>query len=222
MPSSKTYSYPSTGRLFGQTALCISLNSKDEGSDIINHLKHIRPNIYFSWTSKDVTRIVPAFKKLLTEYDDSGEESVGEVTTVGSVNFLTFARSGRAAKSGDLYSHMLAPSLDSSLLVETWRRGRGTKLHSDCRNELHVSNVRQMKIRFTEDSEVPDSGVWTYVRDHSKWAISESEDKGYVCIGDINRMESQQKRGGGTVCMRNSSIWRLFRHAVHEIEACTT
>lgn len=114
---------------------------------------------------------------------------------------------------------MVAPKLGSSLLVKSWRQGAGSKLMSDCRQEFHVSNVDQMKISFSSNSEVPDSGIWSYNRDHSKWAISESSEKPYVCIGDTKRMQSQQKRG--TVCTRKARIWRLLRNAMHDMEACT-
>ncbi|RWS25137.1 hypothetical protein B4U80_04718 [Leptotrombidium deliense] len=35
---------------------------------------------------------------------------------------------------------------------------------------------------------------WLSTQDHAKWAVSESEKSPFVCISDINRMESQFKR----------------------------
>lgn len=221
LPDEYEYEYPASGKPNGQTALCITIKTRDEGPDIMNQLKHMAPNIYFLRTTRDVLRIVPQFEELAHKFDGQEDQTVVEVTSAGSVDFVSFARNRRAAQtSGELYSQMVAPKLKSSLLVESWRRGAGTNLRSDCRQEFHVSNVRQMRISFSPDSEVPDSGIWSYERDHSKWAISESSEKAYVCIGDINRMQSQQKRGGGTVCMKNTTIWRLFRNAIYDIEAC--
>jgi deoxyribonuclease-2 len=42
------------------------------------------------------------------------------------------------------------------------------------------------------------SGIaYDETKDHSKWGITTN--KAIVCVGDINRMESQRTRGGGTV-----------------------
>ena len=44
-------------------------------------------------------------------------------------------------------------------------------------------------------------GRWKHTVDHSKWCVGANAAKGHVaCIGDINRMSSQAKRGGGAVC----------------------
>ena len=42
----------------------------------------------------------------------------------------------------------------------------------------------------------------------------------YVCIGDINRMATQYKRGGGTVCFHNEFVWKAFRNLISSFEAC--
>ena len=42
----------------------------------------------------------------------------------------------------------------------------------------------------------------------------------YVCIGDINRMATQYKRGGGTVCFRNEFVWQAYRNLIGSFEAC--
>jgi len=50
--------------------------------------------------------------------------------------------------------------------------------------------------------------------------MSDAADKPFVCIGDINRMASQDKRGGGTVCFGNLNVWKRFNEVVAETEAC--
>ena len=39
-----------------------------------------------------------------------------------------------------------------------------------------------------------------------KWAVSLKSD--WVCVADINRMISQEKRGGGTIAFRDQTLWR--------------
>jgi len=50
-------------------------------------------------------------------------------------------------------------------------------------------------------------------KDHSKWAITTTSAPNTVCVGDINRMESQRKRGGGAVTPTNTLPLISPRHA---------
>lgn len=220
-PPSKKYEYPDTGKDNGQTALCISLKTKDEGHDMVKQLKHLTPNIYSNFETPEVLSIIPEFKDLgEKKYNTEEEKSVETITSRGKVDFVSFARNKKAAADGDLYSVMVAPDLKQDLIVETWRRGAGAPLDSNCKDKFQVSNVNQMMIKFAKGSDLTDSGVWPYARDHSKWAMSQDKKNPFVCIGDINRMKSQFKRGGGTVCVKNPDIWQVFRDAVADIEAC--
>jgi len=220
-PPQDKYEYPDSGQNNGQTALCISIKTDAEGADMVKQLKHLTPNIYSHFETQEVLQKLPDFKDLgAKKYKTATEESVGEITSAGKVNFLSFARTKKAAAAGDLYSVMVAPYLKAPLAVETWRRGAGGPLASNCKDKYSVSNVNEMKINFSKDSAVSDSGVWPYIRDHAKWAISQDKMAPYVCIGDINRMESQFKRGGGTVCIKDPHVWTVFSQAIHETEAC--
>ena len=69
---------------------------------------------------------------------------------------------------------------------------------------------------------------WPYTKDHAKWAISEERaDRGqadieaeaprgdaWVCVADLNRMSTQAKRGGGSVCFHEPLLWQ----GLNEIE----
>ena len=110
------------------------------------------------------------------------------------------------------------------MLVETWPNGPG-KLNSSCQRTYHILNIDSIDFKTNLDTS------FTTRHDHSKWAVSAdmknlSNQSGlrdklkYVCIGDINRMATQYKRGGGTVCFRNQHVWRAFRDLVSSFEAC--
>lgn len=69
---------------------------------------------------------------------------------------------------------------------------------------------------------------WAYTKDHAKWAISAAADErgkaeddkalstpiSWVCVADMNRMTSQEKRGGGAICFHEPLLWQ----ALNEIE----
>lgn len=60
-------------------------------------------------------------------------------------------------------------------------------------------------------------------QDHSKWAVSPADQEaggGWVCVGDINRNEAEEKRGGGTVCLQDPVVWKAYRNAAVECETC--
>lgn len=54
--------------------------------------------------------------------------------------------------------------------------------------------------------------------EHSKWGVT--QDGHSLCIGDINRMESQKKRGGGATCFSQPSVASSFNHLITGLEKC--
>ena len=59
--------------------------------------------------------------------------------------------------------------------------------------------------------------------DHSKLAIvvDKSRSPKYLCIGDINRQDSQFKRGGGTICFNNKpNIAKTYYSFINTLDDC--
>ena len=54
--------------------------------------------------------------------------------------------------------------------------------------------------------------------EHSKWGVT--QDSKTVCIGDINRMTSQRKRGGGASCISNPTIASAFSKLITDVASC--
>jgi hypothetical protein len=80
--------------------------------------------------------------------------------------------------------------------IETWGR---PLIDSDCSASSPMINIRTLKIGSDYQRET---------QDHSKWAISTSEDKALVCIGDLNHQSSQAKRGGSFMCIQDPEIYQ--------------
>ncbi|MBV8879400.1 MAG: hypothetical protein JO332_05530, partial [Planctomycetaceae bacterium] len=54
-------------------------------------------------------------------------------------------------------------------------------------------------------SRLGSSWAWPESKDHSKWGLTVDSD--WVCVGDINRMISQETRGGGTIALQEQKLW---------------
>ena len=93
----------------------------------------------------------------------------------------------------DIYGEHLCDLDSSTWYVETWRRG--SPIQKTIPNLHDVKNLGWFAINYKES------------QDHSKWAVSNH----YVWIGDLNRMESQMKRGGGGVVIRDSAMVKAFK-----------
>lgn len=57
---------------------------------------------------------------------------------------------------------------------------------------------------------------WNEVDDHAKWVIAGN----YVCFGDMNRMESQWKRGGAFYCLSSVSLVMAMNQLVVSHDSC--
>nr|XP_022327819.1 deoxyribonuclease-2-alpha-like [Crassostrea virginica] len=115
-----------------------------------------------------------------------------KLTTVRGTTFEVFAKSSE--KNLDIYSGLIGSEVQRKLLVHTW--------NNDLRGTRWVMNVYD--ICFDNGLEFH-SGI-----DHSKWAVSTSNQM--VCIGDLNRQETQFYRGGISLCFNNRIVAKSFRN----------
>lgn len=204
----------------GQTFMCINYDIEGAGKQIINHLINMNPLVYEDRISAKMFELIPELNnmKLTNERKRlrKNEESTlaQTINTRAGMELQLFSKS--ASFGDDLYSNWMNDELKSSLYVESWLNGQGGPLDSYCSpKSYHVNNVKSMKLD-VRDSEI----VWSSSQDHSKWAISNDRNSGYVCITDINRMQSQFKRGGGGLCIRSPSCWSLFSNLISDVEPC--
>ncbi|KIH57045.1 deoxyribonuclease II [Ancylostoma duodenale] len=111
----------------------------------------------------------------------------------------------------DLWHDFIALNLHTDMAVETWRNGAAKDVGSQCgggANVYDVNNIALLGRSFSSS------------KDHSKWGVSMSEKVPAVCIGDVNRQESQFKRGGGAVCIEDRTLWKTFRESVTDFDGC--
>ncbi|TKR69261.1 hypothetical protein L596_021442 [Steinernema carpocapsae] len=208
-PHAETYEYPASGRTYAQSMLCLSLKY-DQLSKIGTQMYFNHPDIYSSQLPINMAHDNPDLAKVLGGKHKTGSptSSVVDLVTKGGVKFRSFAKTGEFGK--DLYDSLVAPDLKTPLKVETWRRGSPVPL--DCSASYLVLDALEMKVGSTPE--------FKYTHDHSKMAVSSSGSHPYTCIGDINRMHSQFKRGGGTVCLKDYNVWNAYKVLVEQTNSC--
>ena len=110
---------------YAQSLMCITLNTSAYQSiaeaAMVNY-----PYLYDSYMSSSLIHTVPSFN----EWISGGKSNVPNMTLTfssrGGVGYTQFAKSKNWGK--DLYEDLVAPGLNQSLFVETWRLGSGGRL----------------------------------------------------------------------------------------------
>lgn len=98
---------------------------------------------------------------------------------------------------------------------------KSLKQSCSCGGQFQVLNIDEVNF----GPWIDDFNFTTH-HDHSKWAISfetaasSKRMSKVVCIGDINRMKTQMKRAGGTVCFENPEVWKAYSGLVKSVESC--
>lgn len=209
-PSNTSYFYPPNGRMFGQTFLCMSLNYS-QFNEIGKQLFYTYPQIYDShfpeaWRN-DNPNISDVLEHKFPEYPP-WKHLISLKSSAGQ-KFLSFAKYTHF--NADIYDAWLAPYFKSSMLTETWQNGK-TKSPSNCTAKYKVENIVDINVKNVNIKET---------KDHSKWGILLKNDS-WVCIGGINRMETQKMRAGGMICTNIPNVWRAFNKTISRIECCSS
>ncbi|XP_071324784.1 deoxyribonuclease-2-alpha isoform X2 [Trachinotus anak] len=217
------YYYPSSGVTNGQNFICVTY-PLDRFQTIGEQLQINQPNVYDCDVPKSLASLVPALaavceKKHLSGHIFPNAKTVSNrsvtLTSKDGTNFISFAKG--SSFDNDLYHSWVAPALQSDLLVQFWVRSTGI-LPSDCSLGWKVLDITLINPGQTF--------TFKASQDHSKWAVSPKaaakgvRGGGWVCVGDINRNEAEEKRGGGTVCLQDPVVWKAYRTAALQCEAC--
>jgi len=191
---------PQDEHIYGQSFLCISLAGASSLKAVGGALFLDRPHVYGSRLSAAVQQAAPSLVEVAAGQHSSGATcNMTKIVSAGGEGFTVFAKS--AAWASELYADCVAPALgQQELLVESWIRGDKCSPSCGPNQVLDVMGVSTA------------GWGWRETQDHSKWAVTGDGSVG--CIGDINRMTSQAKRGGGTVCTAAGALGKSLRAAV--------
>ena len=184
--------------IYGQTYLCLSIDMATASRIADQMINHQEPQVY-------VPRIPPSLEKkdplfLLTQPlnpNATGDADVIQCKTRGGLAFQVIAKNRKWNK--DFWNDLVGPTLKSDMNVETWIRGKiPPVLDSD---GIH----KTFDVKYIDFSSLGIPWTWPETHDHAKWGLTVDSD--WVCVGDINRMVSQEKRGGGTIAFQDEKLW---------------
>ncbi|XP_058493696.1 deoxyribonuclease-2-beta isoform X2 [Solea solea] len=198
------YLYPSSGKVNGQTALCMTYQY-EQFHEIAKQMVYLYPRFYncsvpaaFSADLPQLVQLCEGSKPLLTSV-----KRVEQLFSLGGDKFVSFVKSEHFVD--DIYNGWVAQVLKADLLVESWQR-EGHDLPSNCSLAQHTMNIQRIYF--------PTSVSFQSRYDHSKWCVSQSPTDQVTCLGDLNRERAQLWRGGGLICSFNPLIHRAFRQVV--------
>ncbi|EFO20585.1 deoxyribonuclease II family protein [Loa loa] len=218
-PRNDTYEYPITGRHYGQMGLCVSM-SYSQLHKIAIQLYYNHLFIYSQKLPAQMADDIPILAKVVSKEYQRAAPYVSRAVIYSSAGheFVHFAKT--RAFNKDLYFDLVAPALESSLKTETWQHetSRNRNLHSWCRkySSFKVLDVKKVILPFNI--------TFPNAFDHSKFAVATLDAHKvlmpWICIGDINRQESQLLRAGGTMCFANSQVHSIYNAMVPDYWPC--
>jgi deoxyribonuclease-2 len=184
---------------YGQTFLCVTLKDFHTAEKIAQQMYHRNEPQAYDFRTDGLGEESWLYKLARsTRTDDRDPPVETRFQSRAGFDFRFLAKNRHW--NDDFWIDWVGPHLEVNLDVETWRRGMLPGTEDNCgdhcvQDTLYV-NLEPLGI----DCE------WHYTKDHSKWAVSETDH--WVCVADINRQTSQEKRGGGAICFRHEELWK--------------
>jgi len=206
------YFYPDNEKSYGQSMLCMSFNL-NYINDVFGQFLLNKPYVYSSNSNAQQLQAMPNLQPLLDkDFNTKNPASATvDILSINNVLLRTFAKN--SAWNQSLYEDLAEPGINSGMLIETWQNGSGGKMPSFCVPQYNYDSMNVDEITFNSDV------LWPETKDHSKWGIS-YDIPNWVCIGDINRMYSQNTRGGGTYCFQNQDLYLSILGSISDAEYC--
>ena len=183
---------------YGQTYMCISLDL-DTANKIADQMtNHQEPQVYSPIVPTSLSKTAPLYllaQPLSPKPTPDGDTI--DVKSIGGMPFKVVAKNKRWNK--DFWNDLVGPTLGDDMDDETWIRGPIPPIADS--DGIH----KTFDIKYVNLGSLGAHWAWPETHDHAKWGITLHEP--WICVGDINRMVSQRKRGGGTIAFKNQTLW---------------
>ena len=185
---------------YGQTYLCVSLDLATAGQLAAQMANHQEPQVYFPNTA-NLPKTDPLY--LLTQplsAKPKGDANVIDLKTSAGMPFKVLAKNKEW--DDDFWNDWVGPKLGDDMDDETWIRGPIPPIADS--DGIH----KTFDIKYINLGYMGIHWAWPETHDHAKWGVTLHEP--WICVGDINRMIAQRKRGGGTIAFQNSILWQAL------------
>lgn len=235
--------------IYGQTFLCISLQTVETRELAIHQIHAMHPNIYFIQTPQLQTtkgtsnQFLNAFMNTFaltslstfSTFNGIHPAQNSESCTVRKFTQPSFWSSRKVAQfthyaksykyKQDVFACLTngKHGMHYGFKFETWCRGCCQKSFcssshcTNCKYSYDLLNVNKIELKIGSGDDVIS---WGRTLDHAKigcsiaphWLVPNKHH--YVCIGDMNRMYTQRKRGGGFMCIDDFNFWKVINRAL--------
>jgi deoxyribonuclease-2 len=185
---------------YGQTYLCLSLDIGTLAKIAAQMIGYQQPQTYLNRVDcLSNNKASPLYKLAQTiNRNVAGNSNVVDLKTAGGLEFKVIAKN--RLWNQDFWNGLVGPKLEDDMDVDTWIRGPVPPV-------ADTDGIRKtFDIKYINLGPLGIHVAWPETHDHAKWGITTQTD--WVCVGDINRMISQRKRGGGTIAFRNQTLWQ--------------
>lgn len=188
---------------YGQTYLCISLDLDTAGKIAAQMANHQEPQVYFP-NAANLPKTDPlyALTQPLAPKPPAAADVI-DLKSIGGMPFKVIAKNKEWNK--DFWNELVGPTLKDDMDDETWIRGPIPPIADS--DGIH----KTFDIKYINMGALGAHWAWPETHDHAKWGITLHEP--WICVGDINRMISQRKRGGGTIAFQNAVLWQALSKA---------
>ena len=188
---------------YGQTYLCVSLDIGTAGKIAAQMAIHQEPQVYFP-NAANLPNNDPLY--LLTQPLNPSPPAGSDVLALKSIGGMAFQVIAKNREwNKDFWNDLVGPTLNDDMDDETWIRGPIPPVADS--DGIH----KTFDVKYINLGPLGAHWAWPETHDHAKWGITLHEP--WICIGDINRMISQRKRGGGTIAFQNRTLWQALSKA---------
>jgi deoxyribonuclease-2 len=184
--------------IYGQTYLCVALDLATASKLALQMATHQEPQTYTPHLPTTLAKTDPLYRLAQPLNANAASDSnVVDYKSRGGLPFKVIAKNSKWGK--DFWNDLVGPALKADMDVETWIRGRIPPI-------LDSDGVHKtFDIKFIDLRPLGADWAWPETHDHAKWGITTTDN--WVCVGDINRMITQEKRGGGTIAFQDHTLW---------------
>jgi len=185
---------------YGQTYMCVSIDLETARELAKQMVSHQEPQTYLNHPANLATTDPLFLLMQPLSGNDPSDSSVIDLKSREGMPFKVIAKNRKWGQ--DFWNDLVGPTLAEDMDVESWIRGKIPPIAD--RDGVH----KTFDIKYITMGPLGIHWAWPETHDHAKWGITTHSD--WVCVGDINRMISQRKRGGGTIAFKNETLWKAL------------